>query len=95
MIVLRTMAMLANEAADAVNQRVCNAEDCDLAMRKGVNYPVGPLEWADSFGVKRVVQTLDHLRAAYGEDRYRVSPLLRQKSLTSGHFFHQTDAGHV
>jgi len=55
MIVLRTMAMLANEAADAVNQGVCSAADCNLAMRKGVNYPLGPLEWADSFGVSAVV----------------------------------------
>ena len=86
MIVMRTVAMLANEAADAVQQGVCSAEDCDLAMRKGVNYPSGPLAWADALGAHRVVQVLDHLAQAYGEDRYRVSPLLRRKAITRGLF---------
>ena len=86
MIVLRTMAMLANEAADAVNQGVCSSSDCDLAMRKGVNFPIGPLEWAEAIGIKFVVQSLDNLRDAYGEQRYRVSPLLR-KMAASGRGF--------
>jgi 3-hydroxybutyryl-CoA dehydrogenase len=88
MIVLRTVAMLANEAADAVNQGVCSAADCDLAMRKGVNYPLGPLEWADKLGIGRIVRALDYIRDAYGEERYRVSPLLRRKAL-AGHLFTQ------
>lgn len=86
MIVLRTVVMLANEAADAVNQGVCSAADCDLAMRKGVNYPRGPLEWADKIGIGNVVQVLDNLAHAYGEDRYRVSPLLRRKAITGRRF---------
>ena len=85
MIVLRTVVMLANEAADAVQQGVCTAEDCDLAMRKGVNYPRGPLAWADSLGVQAVVDVLDHLAVASGETRYRVSPLLRRKALSGRH----------
>src|SRR5690606_15665863 len=32
--VMRTVAMLANEAADAVDQRICSAEAADLAMLK-------------------------------------------------------------
>ncbi len=81
LIVLRTVAMLANEAADAVYQGVTNAADCDLAMRKGVNYPLGPLAWADRLGLPEVVAVLDHLAAWYGEDRYRTSPLLRRRAL--------------
>lgn len=93
MIVLRTVAMLANEAAAAVGQGVCSAGDCDLAMRKGVNYPMGPLEWAGNLGPHAVVQVLDHLREAYGEERYRVSPLLRRKALTGGYFKEETTTG--
>jgi 3-hydroxybutyryl-CoA dehydrogenase len=81
MIVMRTVSMLANEAADAVHQGVCSAADCDLAMRKGVNYPRGPLEWAEAMGLPEVVQVLDNLAQSYGEERYRVSPLLRRKVL--------------
>lgn len=91
MIVLRTVATLANEAADAVNQGVCTASDADLAMRKGVNYPRGPLEWADALGLSHVVALLENLVQAYGEDRYRVSPLLRRKALT-GATFHSPQA---
>jgi 3-hydroxybutyryl-CoA dehydrogenase len=71
--------MLANEAADAVNQGVCNARAVDIAMQKGVNYPRGPLAWADSVGLQQIVTVLTNLAATYGEDRYRVSPLLRRK----------------
>ncbi|HEU4842970.1 MAG TPA: 3-hydroxyacyl-CoA dehydrogenase family protein, partial [Burkholderiaceae bacterium] len=77
--VMRTVAMLANEAADAVHQGVCSAQAADIAMQKGVNYPRGPLAWADAVGVNHVVTVLQHLAAGYGEDRYRVSPLLRRR----------------
>lgn len=87
MAVMRTVAMLANEAADAVNQGVCSAAAVDIAMQKGVNYPRGPLAWADSVGVNHVVKVLSNLGASYGEDRYRVSPLLRRK-LANGTRFH-------
>ena len=79
MAVMRSVAMLANEAADAVNQGVCSARAVDVAMQKGVNYPRGPLAWADAIGLRHVVAVLSNLAATYGEDRYRVSPLLRRK----------------
>ena len=87
MAVMRTVAMLANEAADAVNQGVCSAHAVDIAMQKGVNYPRGPLAWADTVGIAHVVTVLSNLAACYGEDRYRVSPLLRRK-LANGTSFH-------
>jgi 3-hydroxybutyryl-CoA dehydrogenase len=85
--VMRSVAMLANEAADAVNQGVCDAAGADAAMRLGVNYPRGPLAWADDIGIGRVVAVLRHLGEHYGEDRYRVSPLLLRKQF-SGKRFH-------
>lgn len=85
--VMRTVAMLANEAADAVLQGVCDAAAADLAMQKGVNYPRGPLAWADAIGLPRVMAVLDHLARAYGEDRYRCSNLIRRK-VSGGSTFH-------
>jgi 3-hydroxybutyryl-CoA dehydrogenase len=79
MALMRTVAMLANEALDAVNQGVCSAAAVDIAMQKGVNYPRGPLAWADAVGLRHVFTVLANLGATYGEDRYRVSPLLRRK----------------
>lgn len=87
MAVMRTVAMLANEAADAVNQGVCSAADVDLAMTSGVNYPLGPLAWADKIGLSTVAEVLENLAQAYGEDRYRVSPLIR-RLVANGRRFH-------
>ncbi len=80
--VMRTVAMLANEAAEAVVQGVASAADVDLAMRKGVNYPRGPVEWADAIGVACVREVLANLREHYGEERYRVSPLIERRCAT-------------
>ena len=77
--VMRSAAMLANEAADAVNQGVCDAKGADSAMRLGVNYPCGPLAWADAVGLQKIGEVLANLGQVYGEDRYRVSPLIQQK----------------
>ena len=54
----------------------------DIAMQKGVNYPRGPLAWADAVGVQQIVTVLHHLAQGYGEDRYRLSPLLQHHALT-------------
>ncbi len=87
LLVLRTVCMLANVGADAVHQGVCSAAAVDTAMRYGVNYPQGPMAWAESMGLMRVVETLDHVARIYGEDRYRVSPLLRRKVWGETGFF--------
>lgn len=87
LVVMRTVCMLANEGADAVNQGVCDAKAVDIAMQGGVNYPRGPLAWADAIGVPNVAQVLENLTLTYGEDRYRVSPLIQRK-IFSGSNFH-------
>ncbi|MFZ4624246.1 MAG: 3-hydroxyacyl-CoA dehydrogenase family protein, partial [Rhodoferax sp.] len=78
LIVMRTVAMLANEAADAVNQGVCDVAAVDTAMQLGVSYPCGPLAWANAVGLKQISSVLGHLAQTYGEDRYRTSPLIQQ-----------------
>jgi 3-hydroxybutyryl-CoA dehydrogenase len=79
LVVLRTVAALANEAADAVTLGIASARDVDTAMQKGVNYPRGPLAWADDVGLSRVRAVLVNLAAHYGEDRYRLSPLIARR----------------
>jgi 3-hydroxybutyryl-CoA dehydrogenase len=74
----RMLAMLVNEAVDAVFWNVASPADIELAMTKGVNYPRGLLEWGAEIGYARVLGQLEALQAEYGEDRYRPSPLLRR-----------------
>ena len=77
-IVNRIRCMLINEAIDAVFMGVASAQDIDLAMTKGVNYPKGLLKWADEIGLEEVLNQLQVLFDYYGEDRYRPNPLLRK-----------------
>jgi 3-hydroxybutyryl-CoA dehydrogenase len=74
----RILAMLINEAADAVLFRVASVKDIDLAMVKGVNYPKGVFAWADERGLEWVLTSMTALQQEYSEDRYRPSPLLRR-----------------
>ncbi|MDT9151027.1 3-hydroxyacyl-CoA dehydrogenase family protein, partial [Escherichia coli] len=75
----RTLAMLINEAADAVLQGVCTPEGADAAMKLGVNYPAGPFEWLAAWRASEVAALLDALDAHHRGERYRVSPWLRRR----------------
>ncbi len=78
-ILERVLAMLVNEAVDAVYMRVASATDIETAMTKGVNYPKGLLAWGDEIGPVRILEKLEQLHADYGDDRYRASMLLRRR----------------
>ncbi len=78
LLVARTLAMLINEAADAVQQGVCSTDAADAAMKLGLNYPAGPFEWLAQWQSGAVIDLLDALDACYRGERYRVSPWLRQ-----------------
>jgi 3-hydroxybutyryl-CoA dehydrogenase len=86
-IVDRILAMLINEAADAVLFRVASPTDIDSAMTKGVNYPRGLLAWADEIGIPTVFARLESLQFEYDEDRYRPSALLRRMAASRTTFF--------
>ncbi|MGH8823780.1 MAG: 3-hydroxyacyl-CoA dehydrogenase [Jiangellaceae bacterium] len=80
LVVARTVAMLSAFGADAVDAGVASTADVDTAMRLGVNYPRGPLEWGDSLGWDWVVGVLDALAATADPRRYRVSRALRERA---------------
>ena len=79
LVVARTIAMLINEACDAVQQGVCSEEGADLAMKLGVNYPAGPFEWLAAWDPQAVAGLIDRLDRCYRGERYRVSPELRRR----------------
>jgi 3-hydroxybutyryl-CoA dehydrogenase len=83
-IVDRIVAMLVNDAVDAVLLRIASPADIELAMTKGVNYPKGLLAWGDEIGASEVLSRIEALQAEYGEDRYRPSPLLRRVARAGG-----------
>ncbi|WP_227317265.1 3-hydroxyacyl-CoA dehydrogenase [Cedecea davisae] len=88
MLVWRTVAMLANEALDALQKGVASEADIDTAMRLGVNYPQGPLAWGAKLGWQNVLTLLENLQHHYGEERYRPTSLLRQRALLENQHEH-------
>lgn len=83
MVLPRIYAMLANEAAFALQESVATASDIDTAMRLGTNYPMGPLEWADNVGLDTVLAILQNLWEVYREERYRPC-LMLQRLVSAG-----------
>ena len=77
-ILSRILAMLINEAVDALFMNIASRDDLDLAMTKGVNYPKGLLKWCDELSPVWVLEEIEQLQEEYGEERYRPSPLLKK-----------------
>jgi 3-hydroxybutyryl-CoA dehydrogenase len=73
----RIVCQVINECAFALGEGVGSAEDIDTGMTLGLNYPRGPLVWADQIGLDRVLAVLDGLWEEYREERYRPAPALR------------------
>ena len=86
LVVLRLIAMLVNEAADAVAYGICSVDAIDVAMRYGVNYPRGPMEWSEQVGLGVFARALANLREHYGEERYRTSALITRKGYLGAGF---------
>ena len=76
LVLPRIVCMLVNEAYFAMMEGVAHAREIDTAMKLGTNYPRGPVEWAERIGLYHVHAVLSALHASFGEDRYRVAPLL-------------------
>ena len=79
MVSPRVICMIINEAAYTLEEGTANKEDIDLGMKLGMNYPKGPLEWADQIGIKNVYETLNALYQQGQEERYSICPLLESK----------------
>jgi 3-hydroxybutyryl-CoA dehydrogenase len=86
-IFLRIIAMLINEAAEALFLQIGTRDDLDLAMVKGVNYKQGLLKWADELGIEPILNELNHLHNWFGDDRYRPSVLLKQMAKEKSLFY--------
>ena len=78
-IVNRVVAMLINEAADAVYRGIGSESDVETAMLKGVNYPKGLLAWGREWGWTKVRDQIEALRERSGDPRYRVCPWIHDQ----------------
>ena len=82
MVLPRILCQIINEAMFAIQQDVALPKDIDTAMKLGMNYPSGPIEWGERIGFKQVYAVLDALHTDLGEERYRICPLLKEIAAT-------------
>jgi len=81
LIAMRIITLIINEAYLVLQEGTSNREDIDTAMKLGTNYPYGPIEWSEKLGIDLVYKIIESMFHEFGEDRYRITPLLKEKYL--------------
>ena len=76
-IVNRLMIPQLNEACFALTEGLGTVEEIDLAVRLGLNHPMGPFELADLLGLDTVLTIAEVLQKELGDDKYRPPTVLR------------------
>lgn len=73
----RVISMIINEAYFALGDNLATTDSIDLAMKFGVNYPLGPIEWGNKIGLKHIINLLTEYSEITEDPRYRVSTELK------------------
>ena len=77
----RIVSMVINEAFYTVMEGTASREDIDTGMKLGTNYPLGPFEWANKWGIVNIYELLEALYLDSKDGRYKICPLLKQEYL--------------
>ena len=86
----RALAMIVNLGCDIAQQGVATVEDINVAVKLGLGYPYGPIEWGDVLGAEKILKILDRMTAITRDQRYRPSPWLRRRVQLSLPLVHTT-----
>ncbi|QFG23431.1 3-hydroxyacyl-CoA dehydrogenase [Actinomadura sp. WMMB 499] len=76
----RLLASIVNVACGIAEQDLARPADIDTAVRLGLGYPRGPLEWGDHVGAEVVLDILEGLSLGTGDPRYRPSTWLTERA---------------
>ena len=76
----RVIATIVNIACEIAQQRIATPDDINKAVKLGLAYPKGPIEFGDVLGPARVLAILEALQDFYGDPRYRPSPWLKRRA---------------
>ncbi len=79
-IAQRLAAAVVNTGCFLAEQRLARPADIDTAVRLGLGYPRGPLEWGQHLGPDLLVRVLTGLHSATGDPRYRPSAWLVERA---------------
>ena len=78
-IVNRILHAATQEAYRLLDAGVAGFEDIDIAVEKGLNWPMGPFRLGDFSGLDITYKARLHMFNATGDERYRPSPQLEAK----------------
>ncbi|MEM0173722.1 MAG: 3-hydroxyacyl-CoA dehydrogenase/enoyl-CoA hydratase family protein [Sulfolobaceae archaeon] len=73
---LRIIAPAVNEAAWLLRNNIASRDDIEKGMIKGMNWPQGPLTFADKFGIDNIVKFLEERYTYTKNEDYKPDPLL-------------------
>ncbi len=73
-IFARVLGGIINEAMWAITEGVANAQDIDTAMKLGMNFPMGPIEWSQQIGLDTVQNLLACFNETVADDRFLAPP---------------------
>ncbi|TFG06630.1 3-hydroxybutyryl-CoA dehydrogenase, partial [Candidatus Thorarchaeota archaeon] len=74
----RLLVPAINEAIFAIQEGVATVEDMDLAIKLGLNWPMGPLTLADFVGLDTLLYISDYFVEEFKDSKYRAPALLRK-----------------
>ena len=86
----RVMAMIVNLGCDIAQQNIASVDDINAAVRLGLGYPHGPIEWGDVLGADKILTILQRMSEITHDPRYRPSPWLRRRVELGLKLVHQT-----
>ncbi len=86
------LAPAVNEAAWLLRNDVATKEDIDKAVKLGLGWPKGVLEFADEYGIDKIVEALEKLKKDLGLEEMEPDPLLR-KMVEEGRLGRKTGKG--
>ncbi|MEA2655203.1 MAG: 3-hydroxybutyryl-CoA dehydrogenase, partial [Chloroflexota bacterium] len=78
-IVNRILHAATQEAYRLLDAGVASFEDIDIAVEKGLNWPLGPFRLGDFSGLDVTYNARLHMYRSTGEERFRPSPQLEAK----------------
>ncbi|MFQ5856780.1 MAG: 3-hydroxyacyl-CoA dehydrogenase family protein [Anaerolineae bacterium] len=76
----------------ALENGVASKEDIDMAMKLGMNHPMGPFTLMDFVGLDTMLYVADAMYEEYRDPRYAAPPLLR-RMVTAGYLGRKTGKG--
>jgi 3-hydroxybutyryl-CoA dehydrogenase len=76
----RVLAQIVNIGCEIAQQAIATPADIDMAVKLGLGYPKGPLEFGEAFGPDKILYILDAIQETTGDPRYRAALWLRRRS---------------